>query len=58
MFEKARTLIIESHLDGDQDNVDEIVREPEGDAWEDDFDIDQVATLGYILKWPHRRLTM
>jgi len=31
-------LIIETQLDGDSDNLEEIVHDPEGDSWEDDFD--------------------
>jgi len=37
---KSRTLIIETQSDSDQDDLDEIVHNPEGDAWEDDFDVD------------------
>ena len=46
---KAKILIIESHPDGDQDDLDEILHDPEGDAWEDDFNVDQAATLGCAL---------
>ena len=42
-------MIIESHSDDDRDDLDEIVHDPEGDAWEDDFDVDQAAILGYVL---------
>jgi len=42
-------LIIETQSDSDQDDLDEIVHDPEGDVWEDDFDIDQATTLGCIL---------
>ena len=46
---KSRTLIIETRSDSDQDGLDEIVHDPEGYAWEDDFDVDQAATLGCVL---------
>jgi len=42
-------LIIESHSDDDRDDLDEIIHDPEGDAWEGDFDVDQAATLGCVL---------
>ena len=42
-------LIIETQSDGDQDDLDKIVHDPKGDTWEDDFDIDQVTTLGCVL---------
>jgi len=42
-------LIIETHSDGDQDNLEEIVHDPERDTWEDDFDVDQAGTLGCVL---------
>ena len=46
---KARTLIIEIQSDSDLDDLEEIVHDPEGDAWEDNFDVDQTATLGPVL---------
>jgi len=45
---KARTLIIETQSDSDQDDLEEEVHDPEGDTWED-FDVDQAATLGCLL---------
>ena len=45
----SRTLIVEAQSNGDQDDLDEIVHNPEGDAWEDDFDIEQAITFGCIL---------
>jgi len=39
-------LIIETQSDSDQDDLDEIIHDPEGDVWEDDFDVDQAATMG------------
>ena len=42
-------LIIETQSDGDQVDLDEIIYDPEGDACEDDFDVDQAATLGCVL---------
>ena len=42
-------MIIETQSDSDQDDLDEIVHHPEGDVWEDDFDVHQAATLGYVL---------
>ena len=42
-------MIIEAQLDGNQDDLDEIVHDPEVDAWEDDFDINQATTLGCVL---------
>jgi len=41
-------LIIETQSDSDQDDLDEIVHDLEGDVWED-FDVDQAATLGCVL---------
>ena len=37
---KSRTLITETQLDSDQDDLDKIVHDPKGDAWEDDLDVD------------------
>jgi len=42
-------LIIKTQSDSDQDDLDAIVHDPEGDVWEDDFDVDQAATLGCVL---------
>jgi len=42
-------LIIETQLDSDHDDLEEIVYDPEGDTWEDNFDVDQAATLGCLL---------
>jgi len=44
----ART-IIETQSDGDQDDLEEIIHDPEEDTWEDDFDVDHVAILGCLL---------
>jgi len=41
-------LIIETQADSDQDDLDEIIYELE-DVWEDDFNVDQTITLGYVL---------
>jgi len=46
---KSRTLIIETHSDSDQDDLDEIVHDPARDAWEDDLDVDQVTSLDCVL---------
>jgi len=42
-------LTIETQSDSDQDDLDEIFHDPEGDVWEEDFDVDQAATLGCVL---------
>ena len=42
-------LIIETQSNGDQDDLDEIFHDPEGDVWQDDFGIDQPTTLGCFL---------
>jgi len=42
-------LIIETQLDSNQDDLEEIVHDPKGDAWEDNFDVNQTATLGCVL---------
>ena len=42
-------LIIETQSDSDQDDLNEIVHDPERDVWEDNFDVDQAATLGCVL---------
>jgi len=48
LLKPNRTLIIETQSDSDQDDLDEIVHhDPEGG--EDDFDVDQAATLGCVL---------
>jgi len=46
---KARALIIETQSDSDQDDLEEIVHDPEGDGWEHNFDVDLTATLGCVL---------
>jgi len=47
---KTRTLIIETQSDSDQDDLEEIIHNHEGDTWENDFDVDQAATLGCLLR--------
>jgi len=42
-------LIIETQSNNDQDDLEEVVHDPEGDTWEDDFDVDQAVTLGFLL---------
>ena len=42
-------MIIETQSDIDQNDLEEIVYDPEGDTWEDNFDVDQTATLGRVL---------
>jgi len=42
-------LIIETQSDSDHDDLDESIHDPE-DVWEDDFDVDQVVTLGCVLR--------
>ena len=46
---RARTLIIETQSNSDQDCLEEIVHFSEGDVWEDEFVVDQATTLGYFL---------
>ena len=46
---KIRTLIIETQSDSDQNDLEEIVHDPEGDTLEDEFDVDHATTLGYLL---------
>ena len=42
-------MLIETHSDCDQDDLEEIIHDLEGDTWEDDFDVDQGDTLGCVL---------
>ena len=46
---KSRMLIIETQSDSDHDGLDEIVHDPEGDAWEDDLNVVQAAILSCVL---------
>ena len=45
---KTRTLIIETQSDSDQDDLEEIVHDPEGDIWKDKLVVDQTTTLGCL----------
>ena len=47
-------LIIETQSEGDRDDLEEIIHDPEGDTWEGDFDVDQTAFLGCLMSMhPH-----
>ena len=41
-------MIIETQSDSDQDDLEEIVQDPEGDVWEDKLIVDQATTLGCL----------
>ena len=45
---KTRTLIIETQSDTDQENLEEIVHDSEGDVWRDELIVDQAITLGCL----------
>ena len=45
---KTRTLIIETQPNSDQDDLEDIVLDPEGDVWEDEL-VDQATTLECLL---------
>ena len=42
-------MIIETQSNNDLDDLEEVVHDPEGDTWEDDFDVDQAVTLRFLL---------
>ena len=42
-------MIIETQPYSDQDDLEEIVHEPERDVWEDELVVDQAITLGCLL---------
>ena len=55
---KTRTLIIETQSDSDQDDLEEIVHDPEGDIWKDKLVVDQTTTLGCLRVCTNLRLIM
>ena len=48
MSEQDKNLIIETQSNNDQDDLEEIVHDPEGDVWKDELIVDQVITLGCL----------
>ena len=48
MPSKIRTLIIETQLDNDQGDLEEIVHDLKEDVWEDEIVADQATTLGCL----------
>jgi len=42
-------LIIETQSNSDQDDLEVIVHDPEGDIWNDELVVDHVTTLGCLL---------